>query len=137
MLATGKYSREHTLHFLGGTKFKASDAPLMLSDAYRDNARLNTENRFVARVASADTQSFLQLDFGMDVEVLSYRDEAHVVLTEPNNDYWISQVILHPTVEFVTSLQASAAGAHLVTRAGARTLLHRSVDKSKVTVNSA
>jgi hypothetical protein len=33
--AEGKYSREHALHFAGGAKLKASDAPFMLPDGFR------------------------------------------------------------------------------------------------------
>jgi hypothetical protein len=40
MHARSKYSHEHALHFVGGAKLNASDAPFMLADAYRYEARL-------------------------------------------------------------------------------------------------
>ncbi len=36
--AKGKYSREHTLHFAGGAKLKASESPVMLPEAYQGKA---------------------------------------------------------------------------------------------------
>jgi organic hydroperoxide reductase OsmC/OhrA len=135
--AHGKYSREHTMHFVGGTKLKASDSPFMLPEAYRDKARLNAENLFVASVSSAHMLSFLHLAFGIGVEVLSYRDEAHVVLTEVGDDHWISEVILHPKVVFEASFQVSdVALAQLHEQAQEHCFIARSI-KSKVTVHRA
>ena len=135
--AKGKYSREHTMHFAGGAKLKASDAPFMLPDGFRDKARFSAENLFVASVSSAHMLSFLNLAFGMGVEVLSYRDDAHVVLTEAGDDCWISEVILEPKIKFGSSLEVSAAAlARLHEQAQEHCFIGRSI-RSKVTVRSA
>jgi hypothetical protein len=76
--AKGKYSREHTLHFAGGAKLKASESPFMLPEAYQDKARLNAENLFAASVSSAHMLSFLHLAFGIGADVFSHRDDAHM-----------------------------------------------------------
>src|ERR1700759_636823 len=76
----GKYSREHTWHFAGGVKIKASDSPLMLPDGYRDSAHIDPEKMFVATVASSHMLCWLHLALGMQIEVLSYTDAAHGTL---------------------------------------------------------
>ena len=135
--AKGKYSREHTLHFAGGAKLKASESPLMLPEAYQDKARCNAENLFVASVSSAHMLSFLHLAFGIGADVLSYRDDTHVMLTQVGEDYWISEVILHPKVKFDPSLEVSASAlAQLHAQAQEQCFIGRSI-KSKVTVVSA
>jgi organic hydroperoxide reductase OsmC/OhrA len=133
----GKYSREHTLHFAGGAKLKASESPFLLPGAYRDKARLNAENLFLASIASAHMLAFLELVFKMGIEVTSYRDEAHVVLNDETDDWWIGEVILHPKVQFEASLEVSeTALARLHQEAQEHCFIGRSI-RSKVTVRCA
>ena len=100
----GKYAREHTWHLAGGTKIKASDTDAMLPEGYRDKNKLNPENLFVATVASAHMLSWLHVAFQMGIEVESYRDPASGVLTEISEGvYWVSEVILKPTITFAAS----------------------------------
>jgi len=100
----GKYAREHTWHLAGGTKIKASDTDAMLPEGYRDKNKLNPENLFVATVASAHMLSWLHVAFQMGIEVESYRDPAYGVLTEISEGvYWVSEVILKPTITFAAS----------------------------------
>jgi len=67
--AKGKYSREHLWHLVGGAKLKASDSPAMLPKAFADRAAVNPENMFVAAVASAHMLSWLNVAFGMGIEL--------------------------------------------------------------------
>lgn len=125
------------MHFAGGTKLKASESPFLLPDGYRDKARLNAENLFVASVSSAHMLSFLELVFGMGIEVLSYRDDAHVVLNEEGDDWTIGEVVLHPKVQFGPTVQVSeAALARLHHDAQEQCFIGRSI-RSKVTVHCA
>jgi hypothetical protein len=58
------------------------------------------------------------------------------VLTEVVEDYWISEVILHPKVKFDPSLEVSTTAlAHLHAQAQEHCFIGRSI-KSKVTVVS-
>src|SRR5882672_5872637 len=68
----GRYSREHTWHFAGGAKLKASDSPFMLPEGYRDSARLDAEKLFVASVASSNMLYWLHIAFGMELDVTGY-----------------------------------------------------------------
>ena len=56
-------------------------APL-LPDGYRDKAKLNPENLFVATIASAHMLSWLHVAFQMEIEVETYLDAAKGVLSE-------------------------------------------------------
>jgi hypothetical protein len=69
-------------------------SPFLLPDAYRYKARLHAWNLFVPNIASAHMLSSL----GMGIQVLSYPDDAHVVLNKEGDDWRIGEVILHPTV---------------------------------------
>ena len=95
----GKYAREHTWHLAGGTKLKATDAGALLPDGYRDKAKLNPENLFVATIASAHMLSWLHVAFHMEIEVETYRDAAEGVLSELSERvHWVSEVILNPKI---------------------------------------
>lgn len=83
----------------GGATLKATDTVAMLPEGYRDKLKLNPENLFVATVASAHMLPWLHVAFQMVIEVESYRDPAAGVLTELSEGvYWVSEVILNPTI---------------------------------------
>ena len=65
----------------------------MLPKAFTDRAAVNPENMFVAAVASAHMLSWLNVAFGMGIEVASYLDRAHGVLSEsaPEQIYHIQR----------------------------------------------
>jgi len=135
--AKGKYSREHTWHLTGGAMLKATDTDAMLPEGYRDKTKLNTENLFVATVASAHMLSWLDVAFQMGIEVKSYRDPAAGVLTELSGGiYWVSEVILHPTILFADSQEVMPnALARIHELAHERCFIANSI-KTKVTVRS-
>jgi len=133
--AKGKYSREHLWHLVGGAKLKGSDSPAMLPKAFADRAAVNPENMFVAAVASAHMLSWLNVAFGMGIEVASYLDRAHGVLSETGpGEIWVSEVILQPRITFDPHYEVTAeAIAKVHELAHARCFIARSV-KAKVTV---
>jgi organic hydroperoxide reductase OsmC/OhrA len=133
--AKGKYSREHLWHLVGGAKLKASDSPAMLPKAFADRAVVNPENMFVAAVASAHMLSWLNVAFGMGIEVASYLDRAHGVLSETaRGEIWVSEVILYPKITFDPHYEVTAeAIAKVHELAHARCFIARSI-KATVTV---
>lgn len=136
--AKGKYSREHTWHLSGGGKLKASDSPFFLPAGYRDKTKLNAENLFVASISSAHMLTWLHIAFAMGIEVKTYRDEAHGVLSEIEEGvYWVSEVILHPRIVYDERSSATpAAEARIHELAQEQSFLARSI-KTEVTVRSA
>jgi organic hydroperoxide reductase OsmC/OhrA len=133
----GKYAREHTWHLAGGTKLKATDAGALLPDGYRDKAKLNPENLFVATIASAHMLSWLHVAFQMEIEVESYRDAAKGVLSELSEGvYWVSEVILGPTITFTARQEVMpSALARIHELAHEQCFIANSI-KTKVTVRS-
>jgi organic hydroperoxide reductase OsmC/OhrA len=131
----GKYSRGHLWRFAGGAKLKVSDSPAFLPEGYRDGARLDPENMFVATIASSHMLCWLQLAFDMEIDVMNYVDAAHGLLSELSEGvYWVSEVILHPKVTYGTRRTATpAAEARLHELAQEQSFIARSV-KTKVTV---
>jgi organic hydroperoxide reductase OsmC/OhrA len=131
----GKYAREHTWHLTVGTKIKASDTDAMLPEGYRDKIKLNPENLFVATVASAHMLSWLHVAFQMGIEVETYRDPASGVLTEISEGvYWVSEVILKPTITFAASQEVMPkAIARIHELANEQCFIANSI-KTKVTV---
>jgi organic hydroperoxide reductase OsmC/OhrA len=131
----GKYSREHVWHLLGGAKLKASDSPALLPKGFQDRAAVNPENMLVGAISSAHMLSWLNVAFGMGIEVVSYLDQAHGVLTEIcAGEVWVSEVILKPRITFDPRFDVSAdviAKVHEL--AHENCFIARSV-KSKVTV---
>jgi organic hydroperoxide reductase OsmC/OhrA len=102
--AKGKYSREHVWHVLGGAKLKASDSPALLPKGFQDRAAVNPENMLVGAMLS-----WLNVAFGMGLEVVSYLDQAHGVLTEISaGELWVSEVILKSRITFDPHYDVSA-----------------------------
>ena len=107
----------------------------MLPKAFTDRAAVNPENMFVAAVASAHMLSWLNVAFGMGIEVASYLDRAHGVLSESApEEIWVSEVILYPKITFDPHYEVTAeAIAKVHELAHARCFIARSI-KAKVTV---
>lgn len=83
-------------------------------------------------------QTWLHIAFAMGIEVKSYRDEAHGILSEIEEGvYWVSEVILHPRIAYDERSSATpAAEARLHELAQEQCFIARSI-KTKVTVRSA
>ena len=114
---------------------KASDSPALLPKGFQDRAAVNPENMLVGAISSAHMLSWLNVAFGMGIEVVSYLDQAHGVLTEIcAGEVWVSEVILKPRITFDPRFDVSAdviAKVHEL--AHENCFIARSV-KSKVTV---
>lgn len=134
----GKYSREHVWYLAGGATLRVSDTWLLLPEGYRDRAQLDPEQAFVATVASAHMLSWLHLAFGMGVEVASYHDEPHGIMSERSEGvHWVSEVILHPRIVYDEHSRATAeAEARLHELAHEQCFIANSI-KTKVTVQRA
>lgn len=78
----GKYPREHLWHFAGGAKFRASESPLLTPEGYRDNTKLDAEKLYVATIASSHMLTWLEIAFGMEIDVGSNLDSAHGIMSE-------------------------------------------------------
>jgi organic hydroperoxide reductase OsmC/OhrA len=133
---TGKYSREHAWHFGGKLALKVTDA--LAPAAYRDSARLDPLKSFVATVASAHMLSWLHVAFSHGAEVESYLDMAEGVLAKlPDDQSWISEIILEPRVKFNSRQQVEpSAITHFHEMAHRDCFIAQSI-KTKVTVRSS
>jgi organic hydroperoxide reductase OsmC/OhrA len=133
--AKGKYSREHVWHLAGGAKLKASDSPALVPKGFHDRAAVNPENMLVAAISSAHMLSWLNMAFGMGIEVVSYLDRAYGVMTEiAGGDVWISEVILQPRITFDPHYDVGAEVIeHIHQIANEHCFIARSV-KAKVTI---
>ncbi|MHB1870018.1 MAG: OsmC family protein [Steroidobacteraceae bacterium] len=105
--------------------------------AFADQAVVNPENMFGAAVASAHMLSWSNVAFGMGIEVASYLDRAHGVLSETApGEIRVSEVILYPKITFDPHYEVTAqAIAKVHELAHARCFIARSI-KVKVTVRA-
>ncbi len=101
----GKYSREHVWLLAGGLTLKATDP--IAPAAYRDRARLDPVNAFVATIASGHLLAWLNVAFGHGVEPESYVDAPQGVLS--HGELWVSEVILRPLATFKTGQNMTKA----------------------------
>ena len=79
----GKYSREHTWTFDGGTVVAASAAPANVPAPYSNPAGVDPEEAFVAAISSCHMLTFLYLAYQRGFQADSYEDEAVGVMA-PN-----------------------------------------------------
>jgi organic hydroperoxide reductase OsmC/OhrA len=102
---------------------------------FHDRAAVNPENMLVAAISSAHMLSWLNTAFGMGIEVVSYLDRAHGVMTEiSGGDVWISEVILQPRITFDPHYDVGAdVIEHIHKVANEHCFIARSV-KAKVTI---
>ena len=63
-------------------------------EGHRDNAKLDPEKLYVATIASSHMLTWLEIAFGMEIDVASYLDSAHGIMSElKDGGYWVSEVI--------------------------------------------
>jgi organic hydroperoxide reductase OsmC/OhrA len=134
----GKYPRQHLRHFASGAKLKASDSPFLTPQGYCDNAKLDPEKLYVATIASSHMLTWLEIAFGMEIDLVSYLDAAHGIMSELKDGvYWVSEVILHPKITYGPRRTATAAAeARLHEMAHGQCFIEQSI-KTKVTVRAA
>jgi organic hydroperoxide reductase OsmC/OhrA len=109
----------------------------LLPKGFRDRAAVNSENMFVAAISSAHMLCLLNIAFGMEIEVASYLDRAHGVLTEISaGELWVSEVILQPKITFDSRYDVGTdVIAHIHELAHKNCFIARSV-KAKVTIRA-
>jgi organic hydroperoxide reductase OsmC/OhrA len=114
----GKYSREHTWAFDGGTVVQASASPAVVPVPYANAAFVDPEEAFVAAVSSCHMLTFVFLAGRMGFLVESYTDNAVGLVTKDEKGVaWVSSIELVPNVVY--------GGAKLPTPAEEEMLHHQ------------
>ena len=97
----GRYSREHSWTFDGGATVPASASPSVVPLPYSDPAGVDPEEAYVASLSSCHMLTFLHLAYRQGFEVTAYEDEAVGVMSKNEQGaLWISQVTLHPQIQY-------------------------------------
>jgi organic hydroperoxide reductase OsmC/OhrA len=105
----GKFSREHTWSFDGGTVVPASSSPSVVPAPYSSAAAIDPEEAFVASLSSCHMLTFLWVAYRKGFTVESYADDAVGVMTKNEKGTpWISKVTLNPTVVYGADKRPSA-----------------------------
>jgi organic hydroperoxide reductase OsmC/OhrA len=108
--AKGQYSRAHSWEFDGGLTVPASPSPHVVPQPWSDLAAVDPEEAFVASLASCHMLFFVDLARRAGFTVDSYVDEAEGVLEKrEDGKMWMSQVTMHPRVEFSGDKRPSVA----------------------------
>jgi organic hydroperoxide reductase OsmC/OhrA len=91
----------------------------------------------VATIASSHMLTWLEIAFDMEIDVASYLDSAHGIMSELKDGvYWVSEVILHPKIAYDPRRSATAAAeARLHEMAHEQCFIEQSI-KTKVTVRA-
>ena len=133
----GRYSREHSWTFDGGSTVPASSAPTSVPAPYSNTANVDPEEAYVAAIASCHMLSFLYVAYREGFEVASYEDEAVGTMSKNERGVlWVSSAILTPRVEYGTGRAPSAEQEdHLHHRAHAECYIANSV-KTEITVRA-
>jgi organic hydroperoxide reductase OsmC/OhrA len=106
----GQYSRAHSWEFDGGVTVPASPSPHVVPQPWSDTSAVDPEEAFVASLASCHMLFFVDLARRAGFTVDSYVDEAEGVLEKRDDGkMWMSQVIMHPRVEFSGDKRPSEA----------------------------
>ncbi|MGZ5970789.1 MAG: OsmC family protein [Polyangiales bacterium] len=101
----GRYSRAHSWSFDGGLTVPASASPSVVRAPWSDPAGVDSEEAFVASIASCHMLTFLWLAGREGFEIVRYEDEAVGTMTKNNRQDgrrvpWVSTVTLSPLVEW-------------------------------------
>jgi organic hydroperoxide reductase OsmC/OhrA len=133
----GQYSRAHSWEFDGGVTVPASPSPHVVPQPWSDTSAVDPEEAFVASLASCHMLFFVDLARRAGFVVDSYVDEAEGVLEKRDDGkMWMSQVTMHPRVEFSGDKRPSQADiADLHHRAHDQCFIANSVT-TEVTVQS-
>jgi organic hydroperoxide reductase OsmC/OhrA len=95
----GKFSREHTWTFDGGTVLQAAASPSVVPVPYTNPAFVDPEEAFVASVSSCHMLTFVFLAGRKGFVVESYIDNAVGHMTKDEKGAaWISSIELSPTI---------------------------------------
>jgi organic hydroperoxide reductase OsmC/OhrA len=115
----GKYSREHTWKFDGGTVVQASASPSVVPVPFSNPALIDPEEAFVASISSCHMLTYLYLAGQKGFQVDAYEDHAVGMMTKNEHGVpWVSSVTLQPRITY--------SGDKLPTPAEEEQLHHRS-----------
>ena len=129
--ARKRYMRTHRWRFDGGIEVKAAASPSAVPKPWTVDDAVDPEEAFVASVSSCHMLTFLFHAANEGYVVESYVDEAEGHMA---SELWISQIVLHPKIEFSGQKRPSAAELeHLHDRAHEDCYIARSV-KTKISV---
>ncbi|HEY8943957.1 MAG TPA: OsmC family protein [Polyangiaceae bacterium] len=104
----GKYSREHTWHFDGGTTIPASASPSVVREPYSNPVNVDPEEAFVAAISSCHMLTFLYYAAREGFKVNRYEDDAVGTMTKNEARVpWVSDVELAPVIEYDPAAQPS------------------------------
>jgi organic hydroperoxide reductase OsmC/OhrA len=105
----GRYSREHNWKFDGGLSVPASPSPHIVPAPYSNASAIDPEEAFVAAIASCHMLTFLHLASRRGLIVTRYLDNAVGHMTKNERGMpWVSQVVLHPSIEYGEGSKPSA-----------------------------
>jgi organic hydroperoxide reductase OsmC/OhrA len=105
----GRYSREHTWTFDGGTTIPASASPSVVPAPYSNPALVDPEEAFVASLSSCHMLTFLFLASRAGFTITAYEDDA--VGTMSKNEHgksWVSSVVLAPRITYAGDKKPTA-----------------------------
>ena len=95
----GRYSREHTWRFDGGTVVPASPSPHIVPTPWSNPAAVDPEEAFVASLASCHMLTFLWLASREGFCATNYEDRAVGEMTKNERGTpWVSRVTLRPRI---------------------------------------
>ena len=131
--AKGRYSRQHSWEFDGGTVVPASASPTVVPLPFSSETAVDPEEAFVAAVSSCHMLWFLDLARQAGFEVGSYQDNAEGQMTTGPGAH-ISRIDLRPEITWIGSSPDPDKLAALHHEAHANCFIANSI-KSKVVVN--
>jgi organic hydroperoxide reductase OsmC/OhrA len=95
----GRYSREHTWTFDGGTTVPASASPHVVPAPWSNPACVDPEEAYVAAISSCHMLTFVWLASKQGFQIDSYVDEAVGVMAKNEKGVpWINSITLHPKI---------------------------------------
>jgi len=98
----GRYSREHTWTFDGGTVVPASSSPAVVPQPFSNPVGVDPEEAFVASLSSCHMLTYLYLASRKGFAISAYEDDAVGTVTKNEaGQMWVSVVVLAPRITYV------------------------------------
>lgn len=97
----GRYFRDHTWTFDGGTVVPASPSPAVVPAPWANPIHVDPEEAFVASIASCHFLTFIFLASRAGFRVDAYEDEAVGTLQKNERGVpWVARVVLKPDITY-------------------------------------
>jgi organic hydroperoxide reductase OsmC/OhrA len=108
-----RFSRGHSWSFDGGITLRASASPHVVP-RFSDPAGVDPEEAFVASLSSCHMLTFLYLAAKRGLVINRYQDAAEGVMTKNEQGrFWVSEVTLHPRIDWEGDAPDAAAQEEL------------------------